>query len=80
MTSTRDILLADIEAFLVSTGMLATTFGINAVNDPAFIQRLREGSDPRSSTMDRVRLYMQSERVRRRPLGRRRATEPRSAA
>lgn len=81
MTSTKDSLLADVESFIASTGMSQTAFGVLSVNDRAFVIRLRGGMDPRSSTVDRVRSFMQSYRSgNRRPLGKRRASEPRSAA
>ena len=59
MTST-EILLADIEAFLLRTGMKAADFGLLAVRDVAFVYRLRDGRDLRMSTADRVRDFMRA--------------------
>ncbi len=58
--STREKFLSDVEAFLAKTGMPPSIFGKKAVNDPAFVQRLREGIDPRKRTMDRVADFMNS--------------------
>ncbi|MBK8467809.1 MAG: hypothetical protein IPL32_18515 [Chloracidobacterium sp.] len=64
----KDTLLADIEAFLASTGMKHTAFGSQALKDPAFVTRLREGKDVRTDTIERVRSFMEGYRA---PLARR---------
>ena len=51
---------ADIEAFLVRTGMAHTTFGTKAVGNAMFVQMLRKGSDPKISTAEKVREFMDS--------------------
>ena len=51
-------LLLEIEAFLTRSGMSATAFGAKALNDPPFVQQLREGRDPKLSTAERVRAFM----------------------
>lgn len=51
-------LLQEIEAFLNRTGMSATAFGAKALNDPPFVQQLRDGRDPKMSTVDRIRDFM----------------------
>lgn len=38
--------------------MSATTFGIEAINDGHLVRNLRNNMDMRTSTLDRVRLYM----------------------
>ena len=58
--SSTDILLAEIEAFIVRTGMTPTEFGVQALRDPAFMIRLRAGSDVRLRTADKVRAFMAS--------------------
>lgn len=58
--SSTEILLADIEAFLLRTGMKAADFGMLAVRDIAFVYRLRDGRDLRMSTADRVREFMRA--------------------
>ena len=75
--STREKFLSDVEAFLARTGMPPSIFGKKAVNDPAFVQRLREGIDPRTRTMDRVVDFMKSNA---RPTRGRRKAELRPAA
>lgn len=79
---TREKFLADVEAFLTATGMAPSMFGREAVNDPAFVQRLREGIDPRTRTMDRAYEFMKQEAAKRRPLprSRRKKAEARQAA
>lgn len=53
-------LLDEIEAFLKASGMSATAFGTQALNDPAFVQDLRDGRDPKLSTADRIREFMRT--------------------
>lgn len=72
--SIRDQLLADIERFLARTGMDHTRFGKEALNDPAFVSRLRAGKDVRTKTIERIRTFMAS-----RPLARRPRAEARAA-
>lgn len=51
---------ADIEAFLKRSGMAHTTFGAKAVGNAMFVQKLREGADPKISTAERVREFMEN--------------------
>ncbi len=51
-------LLAKIEAFLDRTGMSQTAFGTKALNDPPFVQQLRDGRDPKMSTAEKVQSFM----------------------
>ncbi len=51
-------LLAKIEAFLERTGMSPTAFGIKALNDPPFVQQLRDGRDPKMSTAQKVEQFI----------------------
>jgi 2,4-dienoyl-CoA reductase-like NADH-dependent reductase (Old Yellow Enzyme family) len=53
--------LAEIEAFLSTTGTDPTSFGRAAVNDPTFVFRLRDGRSPRAKTIDVVRAYIAAE-------------------
>lgn len=75
--STRDQLLADIEAFLERHNMSAGDFGLECLNNVSFVYKLRRGDDVLASTIDRVREFMAS---RDRPLARRRKAESRPAA
>lgn len=58
-------LLQEIEAFLTETGMSATAFGLDALNDPPFVAQLRGGRDPKMSTAERCRAFMAAEREKR---------------
>ncbi len=50
----RDEFLNRIEGFLAESGMSASTFGVKAVNDSAFVFRLRGGRDPKLSQVEKV--------------------------
>lgn len=56
--STHQILLAEIEAFLVRHGMAPTTFGLEVCNDAKLVSDLRAGRDMKLSMVDRVRAFM----------------------
>ena len=51
-------LLRRIERHLRQSGMAATRFGREAVNDPRFVQDLRTGREPRTGTAARVAAYL----------------------
>lgn len=51
-------LLNEIEDFLKSSGMSATAFGTAALNDPPFVQQLRNGRDIKMSTAERIRAFI----------------------
>jgi predicted transcriptional regulator len=51
-------LLRDVEQFLAETGMHATTFGLKALNDLAFVSNLRDGRKVRLDTAEKVRKFM----------------------
>lgn len=75
--SIRDELLRDIERYLDRTGMDHTRLGKLALNDPAFVSRLRAGADVRTRTVERIRNFIRSNR---RPLAARRRGDMRPAA
>jgi hypothetical protein len=76
MTTIREQFLSEIEAYLTKSGMVSSDFGIATMGDPSFVLRLRGGSDPKASTIDKVRRWMHEH-----PLARRqRKAEARSAA
>jgi hypothetical protein len=50
--------LAEIEAFLVKSGMDHTRFGFEVKNDPAFVTTLRKGRGVLLDTAGHVRAYM----------------------
>jgi len=51
-------LLRSIEQHLRQTGTAPTRFGRDAVGDPRFVEDLRRGREPRGSTEQRVRAYL----------------------
>lgn len=53
-------LLAEINAFLRKSHMPETRFGREAMKDPAFVHRLRLGTEPRAATVARVRAFISS--------------------
>jgi len=77
-TTLREQLLHEIDDFLKLTGMDPTSFGEKVLNDRAFVHRLREGSDVRTRTVDRIRTYIAEQS---RPLARRKpVADARTAA
>jgi hypothetical protein len=63
--STIQQIVKEIDAFLADTGMAETYFGALAVKNPNLISRVRAGGDMNSRTIDRVREFIASERIRR---------------
>ena len=53
-------LLREIEKFLNRHPTTATRFGREAVGDPRFVFDLRRGREPRQSTVQRVRRYIEA--------------------
>ena len=51
-------LTAEINAFLTNSGMFATHFGVQAMNDPGFVFDLRKGRRVWPHTADKVRAYI----------------------
>ncbi|GAN66876.1 hypothetical protein AA0481_0597 [Acetobacter orientalis NRIC 0481] len=58
MVTEPDPILPAVEAFLAREGISPTSFGKNAVNDPAFVRDLREGRELRKKTRDRVFAFL----------------------
>lgn len=58
--STKQLLLQEIEEFLVKTGIPATRFGQMAANDPKLVGRLRRGMDIVTATADKAQAFMDS--------------------
>jgi hypothetical protein len=61
--SAQSQLLAEIEAFLRTRKIAATTFGKLAVNDGKFVGRMREGGNLTVKTIDRVREYIRTQKA-----------------
>jgi hypothetical protein len=53
-------LLIDIGRFLRDNDIPPTRFGREAVNDPRFVFDLRNGREPRPSTVAKVRQFMET--------------------
>lgn len=51
-------LIDRIDAFLASTGMSDSQFGLHALNDKNFVAQLRNGRDVRLSTAEKVEDFM----------------------
>ena len=49
----------DVERFLFRHEMLATQFGLRAMKDPTFVFRLRAGREPKMSTCEKIRVWME---------------------
>jgi hypothetical protein len=68
----REKLLAEIEAFLVKTGMGATRFGVEAKGEGPLLNRLRAGGgvgiDTAKKIRDFMRTYKQQNPKKRRPV------------
>jgi hypothetical protein len=53
-------LLREVEKFLRQSDVAPTRFGREAVGDPRFVFDLRNGRDPRPTTIARVRAYLEA--------------------
>ena len=51
-------LLIEIESFLASSGMAATTFGQKSVHEWRLVERLRDGGDVTTRTAERIRTFI----------------------
>lgn len=54
-------LVGEVRHFLKRTGMPPATFGRRAMKDPAWVQRLLDGSEPQAKTIEKVRAFMAKE-------------------
>ena len=55
-------LLRDVEKFMRSNNFTAARFGREAMRDPRFVFDLRNGREPRSRTVARVRAFLEQSR------------------
>ena len=53
-------LLRDVEKYLRNSNTPATRFGREAVGAPRFVFDLRNGREPRPTTVNRVRAYLET--------------------
>ena len=53
-------LLREVEKFLRRSDTTPTRFGRDAVGDPRFVFDLRNGRDPRPSTIERVLTFLET--------------------
>lgn len=49
---------AEVEAYLKASGLSATRLGADALGDPRFVHQLRDGREPRFSTLEKLRGWM----------------------
>lgn len=56
--ATAQNILSEIEAFMGRHDMSARDFGVAAMNDPAFVLRLRNGADIKSRSIDKIRQFI----------------------
>jgi len=50
--------VAEIEAFLTASRMKPSDLGREAIGDPSFVTRLRQGRSPSLATADKVRSFI----------------------
>lgn len=55
--------IADVEAFLAQSGMTATAFGKEALNDPSFVPDLRGGRRPGLGSVDKVYEFIRAKQA-----------------
>ncbi len=60
MQTLQEEFLAEVEAYLASSGIEPTPFGLRALKDPRFVFDLRKGRACSSRTIDRVRGFMRA--------------------
>lgn len=56
--TTQDDFVRRIEAFLASSGMNRTQFGLRACGDPSLVNDLRSGRSPRLVTVAKIEAFM----------------------
>jgi hypothetical protein len=61
------MLLIQIERFLKATRMPQTRFGREALGDPCFVANLKDGREPRPTTVKRVLAFIAVHEAERRP-------------
>ena len=62
--------VAEIEAFLAASRMKPSDLGREAIGDPSFVTRLRQGRSPSLATADKVRSFIGRLEARRAQNGR----------
>ena len=58
MVNEPDPILPAVEAFLAREGISPTSFGKNAVNDPALVPDLRKGRELRKKTREKIFAFL----------------------
>lgn len=56
-------MLAEIENFLIWSGMTPSEFGMRVAKDSSFVPRLRAGHDVRTATADRVFAFIRMQKM-----------------
>lgn len=60
---TAESFVAEVDAFLESSGMSPTAFGKAAVGDPSFVSDLKAGRTPGLRLVDRVCAYIEAQKT-----------------
>lgn len=63
MSETQQLIL-EIDAFLLRTGMAASTFGQRAIRNWKIVPHLKSGGSTSLKTAERLRTYMEQHRAR----------------
>ena len=58
MSTSREVLLREVEAFLDASGMSPSVFGEKLMNDRHLVRRLRAGREVTLTTADRIRGFI----------------------
>lgn len=58
MSTSREVLLGEVEAFLDASGMSPSVFGEKLMNDRHLVRRLRAGREVTLTTADRIRGFI----------------------
>lgn len=58
MSTSREVLLGEVESFLETTGMSPSVFGEKLMNDRHLVRRLRAGREVTLTTADRIRDFI----------------------
>lgn len=61
ISSNPDPILAEIESFLVASGITPTAFGVRALNDPTLVRELRAGRECKRATRAKILDFIRCE-------------------
>ena len=58
MKTEHEKFLGEVERYLLDTGLSAVAFSVAAMNNKGFVTKLRRGSSPTLTTVDRIKAFM----------------------